>query len=498
MNLTTTHNKILFFYKGTALPLSFPKGEYRQVLQKIEDEVHSMIENELRAGNSLKDLASTYRKQLDAMEQKMLEVTTKGKEFTIDEHFLESTFPNMSASKTVALWSINILALIKLKELPDDEMNGYMIIENNHLEEEEFYQTFEVKCEEETKYINVIAEKDEDDNLDSWSYDLYIAICESLNVSMDMVNLVGKNKYGAKRTPIDKDDNVLLSSQGISSKTTLILAMVQRLRGGTGGPSSPNSDDISDENDVKMSAKAIELCKMITQSNYEVLDICRNLRNELEIIGILPDTATYATVKGNTAFCRALLGYVALGLNKTPQTSRYGCGIVSDYDLYHRLDKDAPFNDFCTDTAKIKLNTPEYDQLKKNRANVRRFIGRVRDQTILNFELPETPDVRETRSVQKSEKEIEQKVLKKLAQSKIDDDDQQVSKKKKPVDKDIEKKYFSTEAVESNGLDSEDDCGLKTEKKHLGRRSNNSKEYKTSLDVYESDPVVIDYLLGEL
>lgn len=100
--------------------------------------------------------------------------------------------------------------------------------------------------------------------------------------------------------------------------------------------------------------------------------------------------------------------------------------------------------------------------------------------------------------MQKSEKEIEAKVLKKLAKSNIADDDLKKSPRKRNQSTSREKKYFSTEAVESNGLDSDNDCGLKTEKTYFGRRSNNSNEFKTSSDVYESDPVVIDYLLGVL
>lgn len=289
---------------------------------------------------------------------------------------------------------------------------------------EELYQTFTVKSNDQTKLVKVIAERD---RLDSWSSDLYVTVSESLNISSDVLKLIGK-KDGGKFIPIEKDDNFLLSSLGIVSDNTSVLAMMNML---PGGGVSEDSCNLTDDQEVKLSDKAMQICKMITKANYEVLDLCRNLRKELEDCDIIPDTATYKDVKSNVKFCRTLLGYVALGLNPDVRTSRYGCSVVSEYDLYYRMTLNRDFNDICSSIGILHWSA-EWHKLKKERANLRRWLGRIRDQTILNFNLPETPDDREERKAVKTKEQIEQDVIRKLAQSKIlsgDTEEEKPSKK---------------------------------------------------------------------
>jgi hypothetical protein len=322
-----------------------------------------------------------------------------------------------------------------------------------------------------------------DDPADVWTQDLFEIMEGRFGYPLDSIQLTLPN--GMKLCYGDANDT--FETFGVKDSSVLELSF--RLRGG--GPAD-SDDEVVAIKKVELSEKAINLCKMITTANYEILDLCRNLKTELENIGVISDVATYDDVKGNVQFCKALLEYVALGLCDSIASSRYGCKVVSDYDLYHRMKTDFDFNNVCK-RHNISVGSNDYENLKRNRGNLRRWLARLRDQAILNFELPETPDSREVRSAQKSKKEIEDEAIRKLAQAKVKEDDRSKREKStKKAKKEGEAKQEGEAEKGGNGNIKEKNKG-----KFLGRRSSTSKDNSPICDLYETGPFVVEYLTSK-
>lgn len=79
------------------------------------------------------------------------------------------------------------------------------------------------------------------------------------------------------------------------------------------------------------------------------------------------------------------------------QHSKYGCVVVSDVDLCVNLKH---IQDFEKKMKELNISnlTPEYDRLRKNRANVKKFISRLMDVVYESFELPDMPNTAEKKA----------------------------------------------------------------------------------------------------
>jgi hypothetical protein len=98
-----------------------------------------------------------------------------------------------------------------------------------------------------------------------------------------------------------------------------------------------------------------------------------------------------------------LLKYISVGLSKQPGAgSRYGCGIVSDFDLYYNMATDKLFNDMLDKVHFDYNDKVKYNNLKKNRTNLRQWLIRLRNNLIMDLELPETPDKNELARAKKA------------------------------------------------------------------------------------------------
>lgn len=102
-----------YWYKTNGIILSFDDDEHRTKLDKM---AHDMIVNGLRSNLSLTEQIDLYKNQLDAVHP-----TIK----------MEGVVTTTKLSKTYTLWIINILALLKLKAIPNDEYNGTQYLDKN-------------------------------------------------------------------------------------------------------------------------------------------------------------------------------------------------------------------------------------------------------------------------------------------------------------------------------------------------------------------------------
>ena len=112
--MNTLTNTTLFFYKGTTFPIIHNNLNF----DDIYNQSNLMIKKGLEANYSIKEQINIYVEQLDVIE---------------NELFLNN-FKNMSCKLNKsedginAMWMLNITALIKMKHLKDDEMNGFVTI----------------------------------------------------------------------------------------------------------------------------------------------------------------------------------------------------------------------------------------------------------------------------------------------------------------------------------------------------------------------------------
>ena len=104
------------YYKGTACPEVYTdEKSVKQVQQNAEE----MIKLGLKHGFSIQQQISDYKDQMEIMEQTMVDSGKKSKKGTPEEGCLDDG--------EMCLWWLNMFALIRLKAIKNDNMNGLLI-----------------------------------------------------------------------------------------------------------------------------------------------------------------------------------------------------------------------------------------------------------------------------------------------------------------------------------------------------------------------------------
>ena len=111
----------LYFYKGTAFPISTPNN-----LQEDKKSVEEMILLGLKHGISLKEQIKEYKQQLDLIEESIYKNCNPSSAKGLKK--MEQQF-GKSIPSLMATWILNIIALLRLKAITNDNDNGIVIIE---------------------------------------------------------------------------------------------------------------------------------------------------------------------------------------------------------------------------------------------------------------------------------------------------------------------------------------------------------------------------------
>ncbi len=106
------------YYKGTACPESIHSKE---VVNQIKEQSEEMIVLGLKNGVSMKTQINDYLSQLNYMEQKLMDSQIKEGKGVYN--------PNTLTDKENTIWWLNVFALIRLKKLKSDNMNGLSVID---------------------------------------------------------------------------------------------------------------------------------------------------------------------------------------------------------------------------------------------------------------------------------------------------------------------------------------------------------------------------------
>ena len=120
--MKTTTN--MFFYKGTVFPVAYKGDNLYSTFRELVDE---MIVKELRGGATIPELVTCYKEQLDIIENELYLIGNQGNEEKINKGLEQmSKTLNQTTEKINAMWVCNIIALLKFKAIPNDDMYGYV------------------------------------------------------------------------------------------------------------------------------------------------------------------------------------------------------------------------------------------------------------------------------------------------------------------------------------------------------------------------------------
>jgi hypothetical protein len=141
----------------------------------------------------------------------------------------------------------------------------------------------------------------------------------------------------------------------------------------------------------------------------------------------------------------------------------------------------------------IPLDSPVGEKLRKNRANVRKFVRRIRLNIIQSWELPETPtNQQENKKVKQTPETLNQQVMQAVSElgkrgSNNDDDD--IDMLTDAINKNSLSESNGLQVIEGNSLG----------QKYLGQRSNNNKEFMDEYETPDSaSKLIIDFMKNEM
>jgi hypothetical protein len=131
-------------------------------------------------------------------------------------------------------------------------------------------------------------------------------------------------------------------------------------------------------------------CANIMHNTRVVVTDSRDLYKFLLISGHLKDDQDYDDVTSDGQFMLVLKDELSSALEKDPAKSLYGNGMISEYDLYYKVDTDLEMCHFFK-SKNINLTTDQLIMLKDARADVKRIVTNTRTTVLMHMGIPNTP-----------------------------------------------------------------------------------------------------------
>lgn len=122
------------YYKGTSLQLPVCISKTEEVWKEIERKGENQVVKFLQMGVSLDELKEVYLEQLNEIEDGLCRTEDKSQlnglvdQQEIVEKAIKGTrLESQGAEFATAIWFLNIAALLKMKVIENDNMNGWLI-----------------------------------------------------------------------------------------------------------------------------------------------------------------------------------------------------------------------------------------------------------------------------------------------------------------------------------------------------------------------------------
>ncbi len=145
----------------------------------------------------------------------------------------------------------------------------------------------------------------------------------------------------------------------------------------------------------------------------------RDLYKMLILSGHLKDSMDYDDIVQDSLFMIMLKDNLAKSLETDPSKSLYGNGMISEYDLYWKVDTDVQLLVHFKN-KNINITADQMVMLKKARKDLKRLVTETRDNVVMNFEVTNTPLTKQqtkqllTKTDQEIETEIKDRAQKNL------------------------------------------------------------------------------------
>lgn len=121
---------ILFYYKGTVFPINTDSDKKEMIMNDADD----MIALGIRTGVSIEEQKDDYLKQLDLIEKAFNDTAEKDKSINVESAEKAIIMLGFkSLNHCLAIWRLNICALLKMKAIPNDNNNGILETNTNNL-----------------------------------------------------------------------------------------------------------------------------------------------------------------------------------------------------------------------------------------------------------------------------------------------------------------------------------------------------------------------------
>ena len=142
---------------------------------------------------------------------------------------------------------------------------------------------------------------------------------------------------------------------------------------------------------------------------------------------------------------------LASGLEMDPSKSLYGKGMISEYDLYWKVNTDVELCSYFRDKG-INLTADQLFMLKNERKDVRRLVTDTRTAVLMNMGIPETPLTKKQQSqlLTKTDEQIQADINKRIEknlQSKRND-----AKKRRIIDDEAVEVLDGDDAMDESTL----------------------------------------------
>jgi hypothetical protein len=152
-----------------------------------------------------------------------------------------------------------------------------------------------------------------------------------------------------------------------------------------------------------LSAACNTLIVEIVANSYNIHIMSKALRETLILENIIDMETTYEDVMNNGLLKAMIFDSIKVNLSTSPNLSKFGGGILSDFDLMVNLQGNTAFTKKMSE-LNINEESTVYEELKKARGTVRRFVVKIRQTIILMMDLPETPTKNELQKERKTKK----------------------------------------------------------------------------------------------
>lgn len=254
------------------------------------------------------------------------------------------------------------------------------------------------------------------------------------------------------------------------------------------------------DNVAAYSPAAVSICEKLMQSEYNKIKLAEALCKELSDTDIIPCDATYFSIRENNKFMRSFRYYLSSKLPNKLDVSRYGLGLVSDFDLYVNMATDVELKAFM---EKHRIDVKHIDKLKKNRRNLRAWFSRFVESVLIYMNLPETPDLEDKKPDKKKAKVVKDPVTPENVQEKAMSDMAKNSKNPKKrtspfdeeADDDIEEEDDDEEHInnphirESNTVDMVRKSSSSTDTNSTGKELIIKKGNLVDVSHNQNDPI---------